>query len=485
MKTAAVATLADLRQVAGSSLFQFIAATALGTLLLFARAPGAYLEPALFAEDWCWTSAVCSRGFWDTALHSRGDYRIVGNIALIWLAVQWAIVGCGDVFLVPQCLALISYVFFAAVAALPILLLRRQLATAYRWLAWLLACTLPLGIHSEPPWSGVEILGRSVNVGYAFFYIAFVLLWYRAAEVRSFRAAWPTDLALLACTATNPLCIGLLPAAAWPAVRRWLRDGESPARILASGSVRSLIVLAVACLAVNGLPSARPVGHDPSPAVSFASAVEMSVSRGLLYPLVWPIYRMLSTATALALAGVAAIVAWRCAEPRHRGVVLGGLATVALASVVLVMRRGELAAFLGGYRTTFPDRYFYAQNLVAMLLMVVVAGDMAARLRGRRLAWLPAVALGGLALAAVMHEPPWRIAGSQVLVAGQGAVEAQARRAVAARIFVNADGQRDPEGRFVAVAVPSLAAAPLQLPRDAVERSLHDRVLRVAALSRP
>ena len=203
----------DLARVLASPLFQFLAATAAAFVVFFARAPAAYLSPMLFAEDQSWTSMVVTRGFWNTALHAREDYCILGNVILVWLGMQVCGWFCGgDVFVLPQCLALVSYLFFAAAVSLPILLLQRQLAAAYRWLAWSLACLLPLGIHA-PFWSGFEILGRTVNVGYVFLFIAFVLLWHRATAARTLWQALPVDAALLVCTATNPFCIVMLPAA--------------------------------------------------------------------------------------------------------------------------------------------------------------------------------------------------------------------------------------------------------------------------------
>lgn len=476
---------AELVRVASSPLFQFLAATAVGAVILFARAPAAYVTPVLFAEDWPWTSMVKTRGFWDTALHARGDYHILGNVILIWLGLTLAEWFHGDVFLAPRCLAVVSYGFFAAAAALPLLLLRRQLPAVFRWAAWLLACLMPLGIHSQPPWSGVEILGRSVNVGFVFLFIAFVLLWHRNTTVRSFAAAVPVDLGLLACTTTNPVCIPMLAAAAWPPVRRWLVDRTPAGVVVRDGAFVSLCLLGIACVAVNGLPVARPphVG-TPSPPVSFAAAVEMGVARGLLYPAVWPVYRRLSTTATLAIAAGVVLAAWRWGQPRHRPVMLAGLATVGLVSAALVLQRGELAGFLGGYRTTFPDRYFVGQNLVALLLVVVLAADLAERLVGRpRLAWLPPAGLACLAVAAALHEPPWRIADSQFLLADDGAVEATAARAVRDGRFVDAAGTPRPDGGFVAIAVPRLSSWPLVLPRESVARALAVRRERRGAVA--
>ena len=201
----------------------------------------------------------------------------------------------------------------------------------------------------------------------------------------------------------------------------------------------------------------------------------MSLARGLLYPLVWPFYRHLSTWSTLAIAAGAAAGAWRIVLPRHRAVVIAAIATVALVSTVLVLRRGELAAHLGGYRSTFPDRYFLGQNLVATLLVVVLAADVEKWLRGcPRFAWLPTAALLAFAAAAVIHEPLWKISNSQFLmINADDAVRVTARRALRDRCFVNANRRCDPDGEFLEICVPCLRPVhPLYLPRRDVERSL-------------
>ena len=287
------------------------------------------------------------------------------------------------------------------------------------------------------------------------------------------------DAALLVCTATNPLCIPMLAAAAWPAARRWLGGRERPAAIVREGAFVSLCLLAVACVAVNGLPMAQRPHTTAAPAASFDAAVEIGVARGLLYPVVWPIYRHLSTWSTLALAAGAGVAVWRWGRPERRPLMAGGLATVMLVSAVLVLKRGELAAILDGYLHTSPDRYFYAQNLVAMLMLVAFAADLARRLRDRpRLAWLPAAGLACLATAAVIHEPPGRITASQFFLADDGATEAAARRACRDGRFVDARRRPGADADYVEISVSRLAGAPLLLPRRAVERSLAARAER-------
>jgi hypothetical protein len=114
-----------------------------------------------------------------------------------------------------------------------------------------------------------------------------------------------------------------------------------------------------------------------------------------------------------------------------------------------------------------------------------VLADLAERLRGRpRLAWLPAGALAALAIGAAVHEPLWKVAGSQFLLTDDGAIERTASRGLRDGCFVNASGHPDPEGAFIELAVPSfndIRLRTISLPRRAVERSPAGRRLRIAA----
>jgi len=475
--------------VCRSPRFQFLAATLAATVIFFARAPVAFMAPLLFAEDRAWTTQLVTRGFWETAFHAREDYCILGNAIVVWLGMQACEWFCGgDVFELPRCLALVSYLVMGAAVSLPVLLLRRQLRPVYLLAAWLLACFLPLGIHSAS-WSGFEILGRAINLGYVFLFIAFVLIWHRIANVTTASQAVPVDLGLLVCTATNPLCIAMLPATVWPYRGRLFATRASRSLLLRDPVFASLCVLAVGCLVVNGVP--EPRGHEPempAASVGFDAAVEMGVARSLLYPLVWPIYHRLGTVSTLSIAALAAWCLWRFGHPRHRLVVAGGLATVGMVSIVLITCRPEVGILLDGYRSTFPDRYFYGQNLVVTLVAVVFAADVAERLRDRpRMAWLPAAALIGLALAAAVREPAWPVADSQFLLAGDDCFESGARRALHGRQFVDAARNPDPRGPFVEVTVQAGCEKSLLLPRESVVRSLamrqspRDAAIRTAA----
>jgi hypothetical protein len=455
-------------------LLQFLAATAAATVILCARAPVAFVAPLLFAEDRLWSSKLVMDGFWQTAFHAREDYAILGNTILVWVgarAYEWLC--AGDVFELPRCLAVTAYACVAAAMSLPILVLRRQLPPLLLATLWLLACFMPLGIHSDS-WSGFEVLGRVANVGYVFLYVAFVLVWHRNANVTTGRQAIPVDLGLYVCAATNPLCLPLMPATGWPYARRLLQERKPLAAIVREPSFVSLCILAVACACAMGTPKPRaPYFEEPSPPVAFDTAVEISLARGLLYPLVWPVYGELTTVRTLQITAGFAVALALLGQRRHRAVYVGAIATIALVSVVLVACRGEVAAFFHDYRGTFPDRYFYGHNLVTVLVLVVLAADVTERLRGIRFVrCLPTAALLGLVYLAALREPLWPLSASQFRLLGDDRFVVNARRALRDGSFVDAAGNPAPDGAFVQMVVQRGCPKSLTLPRAVVERSL-------------
>lgn len=470
---------AELAAAARHPFIAYVAATTAAVVILFARAPRPYVIPQLFAEDGLWSSLLHTRGFWYAAFHGRpeSDYLILGNVLLLEAGRAWcALVHGGDPLEYPRSCAWVSYVVYAAIFSLPVLLLRRRLPAAHRLALWLLACFLPLGIH-DASFSGFEILGRVSNIGFAFLYAAFLLVWFRTTAAPGPATLVAIDVGLLACVTSNPLAAAVLPAAAWPALRDLRQGTRSAADVASDPAIVSLLMLVAACAGLCGVPNPwkiRP--REPIPPLGAAAVVELGLARNTLYPLVWPIYRHLSTG--LTLGAMACVVAaiHRWSLPRHRPLFVGGAALLAVTATVLVVCRPELGIHIGGYRGTFPDRYFYGQNLVALALLAAFAADVGERLRDRPwLRHLPVAGLAALVVAAAIHEPPWRLAPSQCL-RPEGRLFAQrAARAVEEGRFVDDRLQADPAGRFVSIPNPEGTPKRIVLPRAPLVRALRAR----------
>lgn len=315
------------------------------------------------------------------------------------------------------------------------------------------------------------------NIGFPCLYAAFLLVWYRTTSAPGPVVLVAIDLGLLACVTSNPLAAAVLPAAAWPAIRDLRYGTRSAADLARDPSVVSLLMLMAACAGLCGVPNPwkiRP--REPVPPLGPAAVVELGLARNTLYPLVWPVYRHLSTG--LTLGAMACVVAaiHRWSLPRHRSLYVGGAALLAVTATVLVVFRPELGSHIGGYRGTFPDRYFYGQDLVGLALLAVFAADVGERLRDR--GWwrhLPVVGLLALVVAAAIHEPPWRLAPSQCLRPKGRLFALRAARAVEEGRFVDDCLRADPEGLFVSIPNPEGTPKRIVLPRVPLVRALRAR----------
>lgn len=430
--------------------FQFAAAVAVAFVIFFARSPAASIYPVLVHEDGTWSAMLYKKGFCHSAWHTRPDYLVVGNLVLLWLGMGMCrMVYGGDVFLLPHCYALVSYLFFAIVVSLPLILMRRHVPWPYMVLLWLLSCFMPLGTATGSP-SGYEILGRLSNTGYAFLYISFMLAWYRAAGATKPWRFIATDAGLLACALTNPLCMAIVPALAWPIiVRLWC--GARPAAVLRDTGTWSLIVLA----ALSVIPATKVlVGRQrqQNQRIETASAIEIGISRNIIFPVFWPLYSHLNKDRAVAGLALACYAFWRWGSPSRRGFYMGGAALLGLTSVVLVAMRTELGQYFGNHVSTWPDRYFYGQNLVGTAMLVTLAADAAERLRARgALAWLPPCGLATLLGLAIWSEPIVPIAQSQFFLWKVGTFPEAAAAAMERKKFVNAKQQPDVDGEYVVI----------------------------------
>jgi hypothetical protein len=360
----------------------------LGTALLILRSPDPLLHPALYAEDGVWASYLLSTGT-DALFVARDDYFVAGNMLVIWLALQVTQLLAGaDLTLLPAVLAVLADMVFASVAALAWLALAPVLSRPARLTGWLLLVLLPLGDTSN------EILGRACNLGFAFAVLCVLLLCWR--ESWSERPGWrklAIDLLVTLCMATNPVCS--LVVAVYLAMRAWRRRRLAPDDAVLAG------LLALISAATLLLPHPWFLLESPHPAAPQqpSGLIEVLLGRSLLYPLLFPFYRHLTDLRAVLLSVAWAgllVMAWRTGR---RPGMLPALALVALAAFGggIVTQRTELTRFVDHYRTTSPDRYYYGQNLLAVLLTVWALDGL------RRAARLRLVATCGLAALVLLY----------------------------------------------------------------------------------
>ena len=172
-----------------------------GLILLFLRSAYTLFVPSLFAEDGAWISSILSNGFLHTLFHAREDYLVCGNILMLGLVVLLNHIFFGDnLNHLPQFVVLIHYCFYSVFALLPVICFKKNVKKIFRLLMWFLVLTVPLGT------TAIETMGKISNVGYVFYNIAFLLLFYKINnrnELGKITLAI-IDITLLICCTTHP-----------------------------------------------------------------------------------------------------------------------------------------------------------------------------------------------------------------------------------------------------------------------------------------
>jgi hypothetical protein len=338
-----------------------------------------------------------TEGWLETLLQARPDYFVWGNILLLALSVENNIFFYGlELTHLPKFVALISYSLLSCVAAASYVVLSKELSAESRVVLYGLILLMPVGA------SGNEIFGRIVNLGFLFIFLCVLLVVLRERYAGDKRKALTTaliDVFLLVCANTNPFCYPLL--FSYLGFRIWRvlwTVAEKRALREDLRLVLLLIIFAVWIAWRHGgfTPGAEVLRDEP---LNWTSIIELVTARSILFFLLFPWYHYLNDALAIALfVPWLFLLSWSFtgADRRSTAIIisLGALLLVLFATVAT---RPGLTVFISGYRGTFPDRYFYAQNLLA-LLTTLLAIETVSRSGRRFLTLTCRFALGAILL---------------------------------------------------------------------------------------
>lgn len=402
----------ELMGVLKNPLFIFLAAVVLAYLIFLARGPVNFFLPTILAEDGTWSSRVFRDGFLSAAWRLRADYHVFGNIALLGLGMQVCdFFYGGNILLLPKSYAIVSMVFYAVTVSLPFLLLRDYLPRLYLLVLWILLCFIPLGLSGV---SGYEIIGRINNAGFPFLFIGFMLVLYRNRSCK--KPTWfiLCDLGMVICMATNPFCLIYAPALLWPYFMRWFKN-KRISEMMAMNGKTSLLFL----LFLSGIIAYRPLTYRTEekagehPALTRSTAIEMGISRNIIYPVIHPWYKEMNNRAAIIILITLVPLVMTYSKTENRSVYAGGLALLVLTSLTLIFSRPLLRSTIDGYQSTYPDRYFFAQNMISLFLFILMTYDLASQIQKRWLKQLPLLLLLFNSFAPVGNNAPGPISPTQ------------------------------------------------------------------------
>jgi len=384
--------LNEIKKVLNQPLFQFIAAATFAYVIFFARCPVNFILPTLYGEDGLWSTHIFRFGFWDAVMKIRTDYYVFGNLVMLWLGMQVCdLFYGGDILLLAKSYAIISMAFYAVTVSLPFILIRHILPFRYLVVLWLLLCFVPLGLSDT---SGYEIIGRINNTGFPFLFIGFILVLQRNRTGSKSFSVFLCDIGLAVCSATNPFCLLYVPVVAWPYLKV-LKEIIRKEKSVEPRNMVSMVMLVI----LSGFIALKPIMVSPvkimgpTRELTLPITIEMGAARNIIYPAIYPYYKSMSNASAMVILILAVVVIAGFSNRRHTSVYALASLMFLLTSVFLIISRPTLRIHMEDYTSTYPDRYYFAQNMVGIFVLVLFTYDLEGRIKNKLMKFIPVLLL--------------------------------------------------------------------------------------------
>jgi hypothetical protein len=347
-----------------------------GVAFLFLRNPDPIFNPIVYAEDGTWIALGLREGWGEALWSAREDYFVFLNILLLFISTCIATtVGNGTIENLPYAIAFVSFSFFSAFGILVFATLKSVSSTIFATLGFVLSLMIPLGISQN------EIIGRIIQVGFFAPAIAAMLFFWRTQYQEDWKK-YAIDIAIILSAGTNPVVFVL---AFFYYLRVYFSARFSFVWVLKHNlfSIALLSILAIATFSRMKGSSAIPDNFVLS------NLFEASISRSILYPLIFPWYRQFSDFSSLGfflLFVLIVFIALRTSTNSEAKELTYSVITTTIIYLVLtfLMRRG-LTGFLNHYQTTFPDRYFMGINVLVLLLVVLCIAQLVSNHKTRLL----------------------------------------------------------------------------------------------------
>lgn len=367
-----------------------------GILLLALRNPDPVFNPVIYTEDGQWIGIALTKGWLYTFENAKEGYFVWGNLLLLLASVKASELICGNsLTCLPQSVAFFSYLFFSLVATLAYFTTRNILPQLVRIFLFSLMLLMPLGDSSN------EIVGRLSNIGYLCVFCS-VLLMFNRLNCHG-RKKLLIDVFLIICAATNPVCMPLI---LFFAAASFFYERSLNIKVLVRENAFLFSGLTLVALWIV-IRSVGAQGSSVTGSLQLQSLIEVGVARSILYPFIFWMYHSLENIYVIILALLlfsVGVLMWRRMSDKNARILVGMAAVAFLVFLVftLVMRQ-SLTEQLGGYRTTFPDRYFMGLNYLVLFIFVVMAGSVLKHGEGRLICWV------GLSIVAVVYlvNIPW------------------------------------------------------------------------------
>lgn len=357
-------------------LLRLVVVVLVGIFFIALRNPDPLFNPIMYTEDGQWVGVALSKGWLYALENAKQGYFVWGNLLFLFAAVKASEVICGGALVcLPQSVAFFSYLFFSLVATLAYCTTKKIIPQFARISIFFLILLMPLGDSSN------EIIGRISNIGYLCVFLSVLLLFNRMYCGAGFR--FLIDLLLIFCVSTNPVCI---PIVLFFLIFSFFVLRNSSVFVFLRDNIFLLVCLFFLLLLI-AMRAVDSQAASVTGSLQLQNLIEAALGRAILYPFVFWMYNSLEDVSVIILTCALLFFSffmWRRVLD-NRAKLLVGMTVVAFFIYLfftLAMRR-SLTEQLGGYLTTFPDRYFMGLNCLVMFAVVVLVGSVFKQGRSR------------------------------------------------------------------------------------------------------
>jgi len=375
-----------------ASLFLF----AVFSMWAYNRYPVYWDVPNFYAEDGTiFAQNVIDKGFWGALFTSFNGYFIFGVYLLEGLAFLLNdLFFDGSLLDLSKTLGLVSYLFWAFLCTLPVLLFWHDVKRKF----WLILLSVSLAVLPLPGFNyAVFTVG---NLKFAFMYIAFLLLIKRWRLPSNSRWVYAIDASLVICAFTNATVYLLLPFALLPYWPGW-KPLRAPITLFKSllhnrGFISLLGLLVLVSLQIlyivlrGGIDHIEGYLQEP---YEMAKTIEIFLHRTLLFPFDHMMVKDLSNSVVVLGTLVLIIGLWKIARREDRPIVIFGLWAALVTTALFVSQRTGTSHLFNNYTTSGPDHFFYTQNLIILFTAIYVICRRLDTFTNRRLVFGGAVLL--------------------------------------------------------------------------------------------
>ncbi|MDD4351703.1 MAG: hypothetical protein PHU71_01835 [Candidatus Gracilibacteria bacterium] len=350
----------------------FLACWALSFGIFYLRFPYPFQYPNFYAEDAAvLLDNILHNGFLPSLFSKFNGYPILGLYSLAGIAILLNKIFLTDFANLPIFFCITANLFFAGLVSLPVILFHSKIKTHFLLILVLLSAFVALR-----GWEYV-IFGVIGNTKFLFLYLAFLLVGYRLTQQDNKKSLLLVDLGLLICALTNLVSYALIFVIYLSYLYQLLTKQKSLKTLYKQPAFISAMIMGfvllypVFNLLTQGSLEKSTYMSDP---YVYSKTIDIFIGRSIVFPLIVMKYHFMNNIIIclLFLGLMGGALLW---SRKNLWIHLLAFYAILINNVLLVSARPGIHAFFDNFQGQGPSQYFYAQNLIAIFSITLIAYD--------------------------------------------------------------------------------------------------------------